>query len=107
MKKEEYLKKLSKIMKERHRNGFKPRLGTGKGVIKNGYRYIFISKGKLKREHRLIWEKQKGEIPFGYDIHHKNSNRLDNRIENLYIIKHGEYTSYHNTQRNKLNRRIF
>ena len=31
------------------------------------------------------------------DIHHKNENRLDDSIENLELMTHGEHTTHHNT----------
>lgn len=42
------------------------------------------------------WEYNNGAIPKGYDIHHKNKNKLDDSIENLEIIKHNEHAKLHN-----------
>ena len=36
--------------------------------------------------HRKVWEEHHGPIPKGMVIHHKNSDKLDNRIENLEMI---------------------
>lgn len=90
----------SESLKERHRLGFKPRLGTGKGTItEKGYRRIFLN-GKNIREHRLVWEKNNGKIPEGCDVHHLNGIKTDNRIENLELIKHGEHSVKSNKNRN-------
>ena len=37
----------------------------------------------------------KGEIPKGMDIHHKNLNKLDNRIENLQMMTKSEHQKLH------------
>ena len=60
---------------------------------------------------RFKWKKHKGgyfqltsynlmhriivNAPKGYDVHHKNGNKLDNRKENLEILKTGEHQKYH------------
>ena len=39
-----------------------------------------------KYTHRTVWEEVNGPIPKGMHIHHINSNKLDNRIENLALV---------------------
>ncbi len=54
--------------------------------------------------HRYVWEKEKGEIPKGWDIHHLNEKKWDNRIENLECLPKAEHTrrySPHNNQYTK------
>jgi len=59
--------------------------------IRNGYRYIHKD-GKNLLEQRLVWEANKGKILKGAVIHHVNGNKLDNRIENLELIRsNGEH----------------
>ena len=36
--------------------------------------------------HVLIWERVHGAIPDGFQVHHVNRNRQDNRIENLECV---------------------
>lgn len=58
-------------------------------VLKNSDGYLIVYyQGKYRLVHRLIWEEFHGPIPPGYDIHHKNKYRLDNRLENLAIVAH-------------------
>ena len=69
------------------------RFNYGKGWINEaGYRIV-----NRTREHRLIVEKHIGrKLKKNEIIHHKNANRLDNRIENLQITTqeiHGYYMS--------------
>lgn len=44
-------------------------------------------------EHTLVWEQANNtELPDGYDIHHLNGIKNDNRPDNLVAMKHGEHT---------------
>ncbi len=63
----------------RYKGGYKRR---------DGYIILSINNKKIL-EHRYIWEKHYGKIPKGYEIHHKNGIKHDNRISNLEIIKKG------------------
>jgi hypothetical protein len=54
--------------------------------------------------HRYVYEKEKGKIPAGWDIHHINNVKHDNRIENLECLPKAEHTrkySPHNNQHTK------
>lgn len=53
-------------------------------IDKNGVKYRDKDGQKLKMA-RLVWIYFNGEIPEGKRVLHKNKNKLDNRIENLYI----------------------
>ena len=71
--------------------------GTG-SISRDGYRRRRVADKKVM-EHRFVWEQAYGPIPDGFLIHHKNGNKLDNRIDNLELYHRGEHTQYHKPQR--------
>jgi hypothetical protein len=72
--------------------------GTAR-INNNGYWQITSRKegNHSKLLHRLIFEKYYGTIPAGYQIHHINGIKTDNRIENLQCLSVKEHSSLHNS----------
>ena len=65
-------------------------------VRKDGYRIISV-RGEQRLEHRYVWEQcHKKIIPEGWQVHHINFDKLDNRIENLQAIPNSEHQKLHN-----------
>lgn len=62
---------------------------------KGQYNFIRDTDGYMKSEHRVIWERQNGKIPKGFEIHHINGNKKDNRIENLECLSRKEHILKH------------
>lgn len=62
-----------------------PRWKGGKTTNRDGYIRITAGENRGKLEHRLLWEKVNGPIPYGFDVHHKNTVRNDNRLENFEL----------------------
>ena len=55
----------------------------------NGYIHV-SSRGKQLYAHRIVWEAFNGEIPVGMEVDHINTNRSDNRLENLRLVTSSE-----------------
>lgn len=53
---------------------------------------------KGKRLHRAVWEYHNGEIPQGYDIHHKDHDRSNNQIDNLELLVRRQHHSRHSSE---------
>lgn len=62
------------------------------------YKYTRIN-GVLKGVHKVIWEKAHGPIPDGYEVHHKNGDGNDNRLENLLLLTKSEHIKLHHKLR--------
>ena len=56
-------------------------------------------KGTSKGAHQWVWITFVGQIPKGYDVHHKNGIKTDNRIENLELIESSLHRKKHFKER--------
>lgn len=80
-------------------------------MIYNGEKYTLRNngyygktRGKRTLMHRDVWESHHGKIPQGWDIHHKDQNKMNNNIDNLECLTKSEHTrlySPHNNQYTK------
>jgi hypothetical protein len=66
-----------------------------------GHGYYEMTTENRQLMHRYIYEKEAGEIPEGYDIHHLNRNKADNRIENLECLSKSEHARIYSTGNNQ------
>lgn len=66
----------------------------------NGYERVSTKEG-YKFVHRVVYETFVGEVSQGYEIDHINTNRDDNRLENLRCVTHKENSN------NQLTRKHF
>lgn len=64
----------------------------------NGKRFYlcgFYFQHKGKRLHRAVWEYHCGEVPDGFDIHHRDGDRTHNDIVNLACLPRDEHHRHH------------
>lgn len=74
----------------------------GGKIFRRGYVYLLIhgypntEMGRYIREHRYIMEQYLGRLlRRDEDVHHKNGDKLDNRIENLEVMTKSQHTKHH------------
>lgn len=66
-----------------------------KGWIAHGYRWLSTSQGEVM-EHRYKMEQHLGrKLHVDECVHHKNGDKLDNRLCNLEVIQRDVHTSHH------------
>lgn len=66
----------------------------------NGTGYLYKSlyknnKQTIKGMHKWVYETFVGQIPIGYDVHHINGNKTDNRLENLELVENEIHRKKH------------
>lgn len=66
----------------------------GMSFVRSDRPYYYNSNTR-KYLHRYLWEKAYGDIPKGYEIHHKDHDPFNNDLENLEMIKSDEHKLYH------------
>ena len=64
--------------------------------IINGRRCIGSYRNQI---FHLVWYLFKGKRPKGYDIHHKDHNKLNDRLDNLELLTREEHARHHLTGR--------
>lgn len=83
-----------------HSKGENNPMWNGGININRGYKYIRVGRRKYLPEHRLIWvQHNQIPIPIGWEIHHRNGDKLDNRIENLVCIPTDLHAKFHMMKR--------
>lgn len=57
----------------------------------DGYVEIKIAEpNKWRGKHRVIWEREHGEVPEGYSVSFKNGNRQDFSLDNLVLVSRSD-----------------
>ncbi len=63
----------------------------------SGYEFVVIyldGKWKGKYVHRLVWETFNGKVPTGFEINHRDENKLNNSLSNLELVTHKQNCNY-------------
>lgn len=63
--------------------------------------YYGCTTGKRQLLHRDVWEAERGPIPDGWDIHHRNGDKRDNRVENLECLPKADHTRFYSPNCNQ------
>ena len=57
------------------------------------------AKGYIRKNgvmvHRIVWERENGRIPDGFQVHHKDGNKENNNIDNLELLSALEHKRIH------------
>jgi len=63
---------------------------------KDGYQRMWATnEGEIQREHRWVYEKIHGGIPWGTYVHHEDENRSNNKLDNLKAMPVFDHQSMH------------
>ena len=72
----------------------------GEYIDSRGYRWVLCTDGTYEMEHRLVMSQKIGrQLEPDEHVHHKNENKLDNRVRNLEIIDPTSHAIHHNHKR--------
>ena len=92
---------IAKTAKTRFKKGNTPHNHKPVGyqrITQDGYIEVKTEEPNIfKLKHRLVWEKEFGEIPAGHNSQFKDGNRLNCELENLYIITRADQLNENNS----------
>lgn len=74
---------------------------NGERFTKRNHGYLARTDGDRELMHRVVWQFYNGKIPAQHDVHHKNHNKEDNRIENLELLSKSEHARLYATGHNQ------
>ncbi len=76
--------------------------------FENGYKVLYQEDGSSIKEHIKVMQDFIGrKLKTNEVVHHINGNKLDNRIENLQLMKRGEHSRLHRNQELREGKKLF
>ena len=81
--------------------------GAGRWLLGGAYVVLYRPEHPLANErgtvleHRMVLHDAGIKIPPGIDVHHRNGDRADNRLENLQLLPRTEHQMLHGERRRK------
>ena len=89
-------------MKVDYSNDKKIAYFNDKRFVRDEHTGYYLSSNKIGdrrlRLHVYVWMYHNGEIPKGYQIHHKDENKYHNDIDNLECLTEHEHLSHHSSK---------
>ena len=70
-----------------------------------GYACVTINENGKDRAyllHRLVWERENGKVPGGYELHHKDGDKSNWRVENLLPVDKPTHQEIHRQMRSTM-----
>lgn len=61
----------------------------------DGYPQLKLDDGRIVGEHRWVWQCAHGPIPDGYQIHHRDGDRTNNKLRNLAALTPSDHKREH------------
>ncbi len=80
---------------------------NGKKYTLRNTGYYGLTNGKRTLMHRDVWEFHNGKIKKGFDIHHKDRDKTNNKVENLECIRKEEHSSKYGKKQNQYTKNKF
>lgn len=92
-----YTRFLRRGLSMRARPAAKPHLDyEGRRYTMGAQGYYRATEGDRGYLHRDMWAREVGLIPDGFDIHHVNHDKTDNRVSNFECLSHSDHARLYN-----------